>query len=110
VLQDLYRQKKKFKSYDIFIFECMNCSLFMMLHQKVCPYCSKKNIYYDETLNVGQQIEDDVTKILESFHKRLNMKNQAKEAGGDEHFSPQLGSKGEAMLSKRADQDVLDAE
>jgi len=75
VLQDLYRQKKKFKSYDIYIFECMNCSLFMMLHQKVCPYCAKKNIYYDETLNVGQQIEDDVTKILESFHKRLNMKN-----------------------------------
>ena len=54
ILQELYREKKKYKSYDIYVFECMHCSLFMMLHQKKCPYCQKKNIYFDETLNVGQ--------------------------------------------------------
>ena len=77
----------------------MNCSLFMMLHQKKCPYCGKKNIYYDETLNVGQQIADDVTKLLEGFHKRLNMKNMSKDE------SPSLVNQGEGKLSKRVDQD-----
>ena len=40
----------------------------MMLHQKNCPHCDRKNIYYDESLNVNKQVEDDVSKIINDFH------------------------------------------
>jgi len=50
----------------------------MMLHQQTCPHCEKKNIYYDENLNVSKKIEEDVSKILETYHKKLGMTNQSK--------------------------------
>ena len=77
LLHDLYQIKQKYKNYGIYIFECVNCTLFMMLHHKVCPHCNKKNIYYDSTLNINQQIESDVNVILEKLQNDLKMKNQA---------------------------------
>jgi hypothetical protein len=51
----------------------------MMLHQESCPHCSRKNIYFDSTLKLNQQIEDDVTKILDQIQNQLGLQNQAKE-------------------------------
>ena len=69
ILQDLYLTKKKYKNYDIYIYECINCTLFMMLHQEKCPHCHRKNTYYDSTLKTNQQIEDDVTKVLDKIQE-----------------------------------------
>lgn len=67
ILQELYQIKKKYKNYDIYIFECIRCSLFMMLHQQYCPHCNRKNTYYDSSLKLNQQIEVDVTKVLDQI-------------------------------------------
>ena len=32
IRSDLFKAKKKFKSYGVYIFECRDCSLFLMLH------------------------------------------------------------------------------
>ena len=67
VLNDLYKFKQKYKTYGIYIFECNMCSLFIMLHQKVCPHCKTKNIYFDSTLEVNEQIDKDVMAGLVIF-------------------------------------------
>ena len=59
-----------------------------------CPHCQKANIYYDETLKVNQQIEDDVTKMLDEYQQQLDMKNQAK----DRIFSPATSTKGISII------------
>ena len=52
--QDVYQIKQKYKNYGIYIFECVSCTLFTMLHQKACPHCGRKNIYHDASLNINQ--------------------------------------------------------
>ena len=52
--QDVYQTKQKYKNYGIYIFECVSCTLFKMLHQKACPHCGRKNIYHDTSLNINQ--------------------------------------------------------
>ena len=75
ILKELFLVKQKYKPYNIYIFECVGCSLFMMLHQKVCPHCGRDNTYYDPDLQIGQQIEQDVARVLEGFHEQLGMTN-----------------------------------
>lgn len=75
ILKELYLVKQKYKPYNIYIFECIGCSLFMMLHQKVCPHCGRSNAYYDGDLQIGKQIEEDVAGVLEGFHQQLGMTN-----------------------------------
>jgi len=53
ILKELYLAKQKYKPYNIYIFECVNCSLFMMLHQKACPHCARDNLYLDADLKIG---------------------------------------------------------
>mmetsp|Transcript_8248 Transcript_8248/g.12623 ORF Transcript_8248/g.12623 Transcript_8248/m.12623 type:complete len:118 (-) Transcript_8248:1659-2012(-) len=71
--KDLYELKKKYKPYYIYIFECKDCSLFMMLHHQKCPHCERENMYFDETLKVGPEIEQDVMKELSKIQKSLKM-------------------------------------
>jgi uncharacterized OB-fold protein len=53
IMEELYWTKKKYKNYDVYIFECINCSLFMMLHQEFCPHCNRKNTYFDNSFKVN---------------------------------------------------------
>ena len=77
---DIYKFKKKFKTYDIYFYECVYCSLFIMLHQKVCPYCKNKNVYFDDSLKINEEIENDVIYELKKFQDQLGMKNIFKTA------------------------------
>ena len=51
----------------------------MMLHQEYCPHCNRKNTYFDDSFKVNQQIEDDVSKVLNQIQNQLGLTNQAKE-------------------------------
>ena len=53
---DFYKTKKKFKSDGVYIFKCKDCSLFLMLHQEFCPHCNNQNVYYDDSLEVSEQV------------------------------------------------------
>ena len=72
IYQNLYQDKKKFKDYDVYIFECMSCQMLIMLHQKACPHCQKKNRYFDETLKVSEPIHEEVSKLLMKYNTQLN--------------------------------------
>lgn len=50
-----------------------------MLHHEKCLQCNQKNIYFDNTLKVSKQIEEDAFKVLEQAQKDLKMKNRANE-------------------------------
>ena len=54
VLNDLYQMKKKYQNYQVYVYECVNCQLFIMLHQKQCPHCKAKNMYFDDSLKVNE--------------------------------------------------------
>ena len=47
-----------------------------MLHQEFCPHCNVKNVYYDDSLKVAEQVHQDVSAALDQFQKDLGMKNR----------------------------------
>ena len=50
----------------------------MMLHQEYCPHCNVKNIYFDDSLKVNEQVHQDVTNLLDQYQADLKMKNRSK--------------------------------
>ena len=52
LLKEFHSLKRQLKKEDIYIFECSNCSLFLMLHQRSCPHCNVNNLYFDKSLQV----------------------------------------------------------
>jgi hypothetical protein len=57
---------------NIFIFDCVKCNYFIMLHMPTCIHCKEINAYFDSSLQVSKVIEEKVTKLLLEIYTVIN--------------------------------------
>ncbi|TNV82703.1 hypothetical protein FGO68_gene533 [Halteria grandinella] len=82
---------------DVYIYKCLHCGKYTLLHYKMCHYCEKYNECYETSASVsriGYQKEDEILQKLEKAMYQQELSNSQKQMLDDEwyqnpvHYSP----------------------
>ena len=66
------------KAENVYIYECSNlkCDGFMVMHERTCLQCGESNLYFDEHLEVKDQVKQEVIETLADYAQKNETVNE----------------------------------